>query len=141
MDYNSLKILSIFLSTSLMGGITLQLIGQIAGVLLEKNFIFIYILLYVINLLYSGNLTTDEDLNVIIRWLIKLNPSKANYENTMILLYGFFECPDGRPTSIMTTMGWTDDLYYDSLYLLIIQFVIFFIVGLVSIKIKLKYFT
>ena len=86
--------------------------------------------------IFSGTLTREDDLTVLTKFITMLNPVKENFFRVITYLYGFDMCPSGQTSAIISYMGWTDDLYDQSLYLLIFQTIFFTTLAYLSVKLR-----
>ena len=127
----------LFLWPILLSTISIQSLGYFIGITCGNRSMMALIIANAFQLLYSGVMTRDEDLFIGIKYLSMLNPAKMTALRMITYLYGFDMCPSGQTSALMTYMGWTDDLYNESLYLLIFQSIFFTIVAYICLKFKL----
>jgi hypothetical protein len=116
--YRSIDLILYCLISFSISLLSIQSLGHIGVIILGNKSIYMYLVLFSVIFMLSGSFVTEKDLPVLIKYLIKLNPLKATYEQIMILFYGFFKCAPGEQHPIMDQMGWTDQTYYENQYLL-----------------------
>ena len=135
-QYNSFDIFILFLVANILSTISCQSVGHLLAITCGPNALMGHILLLSLMLLYSGAVTKEEDLFELTKYLTKLNPAKETILRIVTYLYGSDRCPSGQTSAIMSNMGWTDDLYDESLYLLIFQSVFFTLLAYICLKLK-----
>ena len=136
LKYNSFDIFILFLLPLILSTITCQSVGHLLGITCGKNSLMGHILFLSLLILYSGALTKDDDLYVLTEYLTMLNPVKETFLRIITYMYGFDMCPSGQTSAIMSYMGWKNDLYDQSLYLLIFQSIFFTTLAYISLKIR-----
>ena len=136
MHYKSFDIFIVFLLPQIFLAISCQVIGHLLAITCGHNAITGHIVVMSLMLLYAGTFTKIDDLFVITRYLTKLNPAKESIIRVATYLYGFDRCPSGQTSALMSNMGWTDDSYYESLYLLVFQSTFFTILAYICLKIR-----
>ena len=134
--YKTFDIFVLFLIPFLLSAIISQSIGHLLAITCGKNALLAHILLVSLFILYGGAFTKEEDLFVLTKYLTKLNPSKQILLRITTYLYGSDTCPSGQTSAIMSNMGWTDNLYDESLYLLIFQSIFFTLLAYVCLKFR-----
>ena len=134
--YESFEMFQLFLLPILLSTVSSQSIGHLLAVTFHQNTVIAVIITMILIILYSGVFTKDDDLFVLTKYLTMLNPSKETILRIVTYLYGFDRCPSGQTSAIVSYMGWTDNLYDRSLYLLIFQSVFFTLLAYISLKLK-----
>ena len=113
-----------------------QSLGHLLAITCRKYSLMGHITLSSLMILYSGTLTRESDIFVLTKYLTMLNPAKENFFRVITYLYGFDMCPSGQTSAIMSYKGWTDDLYDQSLYLMIFQTILFTTLAYICLKIR-----
>ena len=135
-QYNSFDIFISFLFSAILSAISGQSIGHLLAITFGNNAIIDHIVAVSLMILYAGAFTKIDDLFVITRYLTKLNPVKETFLRITTHLYGSDMCPSGQSSAIMSDMGWNDDLYYESLYLLVFQSIFFTSLAYICLKFR-----
>ena len=138
-EYESFEMFQLFLLPILLSTISSQSIGHLLAVVCRHNTVIAVIIIHILILLYSGVFTNDDDLFVLTKYMTMLNPAKQNNIRIITYLYGSDRCPSGQTSAFMSQIGWTDDLYNQSLYLMIFQIILFTFTAYLSLKIKTFY--
>ena len=125
-----------FLWPLILSAISSQSIGHLLAITCGHNLLMAHILLFSLSLLYGGALTKDDDLFVLTKYLTMINPAKETFLRIITYLYGFDMCPSGQTSVIMSYMEWENDLYNQSLYLLIFQSIFFTTLAYICLKIR-----
>ena len=125
-----------FLLPNILSAISCQSVGHLLGITLGQNALMGHIVLLSLMIVYGGALTRDDDLSLLTKYMSMLNPTKQNTIHVITYLYGFDMCPSGQTSAIMSYMEWTDKSYYQSLYLMIFQSMLFTFLAYIGLKIR-----
>ena len=125
-----------FLLPFILSTITSQSVGHLLAITCGHNSIMAHILYFSLTQLYGGAFTKEDDLFVLIEYLTMLNPAKETVLRVITYLFGLDMCPSGQTSAIMSFMGWKNDLYDQSLYLLIFQSIFFTTLAYICLKIR-----
>ena len=134
--YKSFDIFILFLVPNILSAISCQSVGHLLAITCGPNALMGHVLLLSLILLYCGAVTREEDLFELTKYVTMLSPAKETIIRIVTYLYGFDRCPSGQTSAIVSYMGWTDDLYDRSLYLMIFQSVFFTLLAYICLKLK-----
>ena len=134
--YSSFDIFLLFLLPLMLFSINSQSIGYLLAITCGRNTLLVFIIISALIFSYCGLFTKENDLFVLVKYLTKLNPGKQMFFRIITYLYGFDMCPSGQTSALMTYMGWTDDLYNESLYLMIFQSIFFTTLAYICLKVR-----
>ena len=137
--YESFEMFQLFLLPILLSTVSSQSIGHLLAVTCHRNTVIAVIITETLIILYSGVFTKDDDLFVLTKYMTMLNPAKQNNIRIITYLYGSDRCPSGQTSAFMSNIGWTDDLYDRSLYIMISQIIFFTFSAYLGLKIKTFY--
>ena len=136
--YKSMEIFFAILLANTLTAISFQSIGRIVLILFQRNSINAVISITPFLSIYSSGYLKDSDLSDFEKHLIRLSPIKSSFIRIYTFIYGSDRCPDGQSSAFMTYMGWTDNMFDNSLYELIIQSVLYLFIAYLCIKIKIR---
>ena len=136
--YNSVELFFVILLANTLTAISFQSLCRILLALFQRNSMNAFISAVPFLTIYCSGFIRESDLSDIEKYLNLLNPIKSSFIRIYTFIYGSDRCPDGQSSAFMTYMGWTDNMFDNSLYELIIQSVLYLFIAYLCIKIKIK---